>query len=93
MKKLFLFFFSFLFLLSCKESPKFPTDKILEYLPETNECYEYTVVSYDPLKVDDGKLVDSSNCTPSVVGWHIDDVGPVFEWIREMQDLAKKRCK
>lgn len=83
----------FLFLSGCKETPPFPAKSILEYIPETNECYEYVVVSQDPLKVSDGKLVSVDNCKPSLIGFHIDQAGDVFQYIRDLQELAKKRCK
>ncbi len=82
-----------LFLVSCKELPKFPADSIFEYIPKTGECYEYKVIKNDPLTFDDGKLVATDLCSPSLMGFQIDDVGPVMNWIRNAQTTAKTRCK
>jgi len=88
----YLIILSLIFIAGCKDLEPFPANHIYEYISSTKECFQYYIVNKDPLTVSDGKLVDVSLCTPSVMGFNSSDAGAVFSWIRKAQEVAKTKC-
>jgi hypothetical protein len=79
--------------IGCAEGlPPFPADFVFVAKPDKLECTRHKIISKDPIKVDKGEFIPWSEC-PHVFGFQDSDIGPVMNWIRESQRLAKKRCK
>jgi hypothetical protein len=81
--------------LGCRQNtaPEFPTKKIYEVIQGRDDCTVYTIVQDDPLQVDEGVSLPNGECPESVFGFAAQDVGPVFSWIRKVQDIIKKSKK
>lgn len=77
-----------LFISSCKTDDPFPADFIYEYIPSTNECIEYKIISKNPLLVNDGRPISIEGCKPSIMGFNSEDAAEVFSWIRRQQKNA-----
>jgi len=72
--------------------PRFPVQYIYSSRPLVNKCSKHKIISYDPIKVDGGIIVEMTECE-SIFGFQAKDAGPVFNWIRSAEKLAKERCK
>ena len=70
----------------------FPADFIYVANPDSLTCSKHEIINKDPVTVGDGIDVPWNEC-PHVFGFKSDDVGPVMDWIRTSQEIAKKRCK
>lgn len=70
----------------------FPADYIFVVRPETQKCAKHKIIKKDPVTVDKGEWVPWSEC-PVVYGFAESDISGVMNWIRDAQELAKKRCK
>jgi hypothetical protein len=80
-------------MIGCAEGlPPFPAEFIFVVKPEKQQCTRHRIISKDPVKVDKGEYISWEEC-PHVFGFQDSDIGPVMNWIRESQRLAKKRCK
>lgn len=72
--------------------PDFPADYVYSVRPFENKCSKHKIIKKDPVVVEKGIYVDMRECE-SVFGFAAEDTGPVFNWIRNAQAVAKKRCK
>lgn len=79
-------------LVGCSGLDPFPADHIFVVNPDTHTCSKHEIIKKDPITVDDGVDVPWGDC-PHVFGFKDSDVGPVMNWIRKAQQLAKEKCK
>lgn len=88
------FAFAIMVLTSCKKDvPAFPTKFIWEFSLNRDGCTYYTIVNENPLTVSDGVDVNKDKCPPlGTLGFDIEDSGNVFQYIRDLQAIASKRC-
>ena len=85
---------SLLFLAGCAGSglPDFPAKQIFVVRTDTKTCSIHMITKQDPITVDKGHVIPWDEC-PDVIGFDVKDSGAVFNWMRNAQSEAKKRCK
>ena len=74
------------------ELPMFPSDTIYVVNPDTHTCSKHEIIKKDPITVGDGVDVAWNDC-PHVFGFKDSDIGPVMNWVRKAQTIAKQKCK
>ena len=85
----------FIFLTGCRSQglDPFPTNKIYEFSKGESICIEYTIISKDPLQVDEGVILEADKCPQSIFGFSYKDTPNVMNWIRRAQKEAQKKCQ
>lgn len=82
-----------LFVMGCADDlPSFPADYIYVVKPELQQCSRHKIISKNPVKVDKGVWIEWSQC-PDVFGFESKDMGPIMNWIRKAEKMAKEKCK
>jgi len=80
-------------LLSCAEElPPFPATSVYIIHQKNQTCHVHYVDEKDPLKFDNGQVLRYEECPP-VFGFTPEETGAVMNWIRNVQQIAKERCK
>jgi hypothetical protein len=74
---------------ACSSIPPFPTTKLIEYDSVTGVCGEYKIVDMENFKFE---YVADIQC-PSVFGFTVQDTPLVLNYLEDMRDLAKQRCR
>lgn len=83
-------------LTSCRDIPELPIKNVweVELKQGSKECYKYTITSKDPIQVSDGVLTDVKDCPQYIFGFEGEhDTAEMFSYIRELQDIAKRKCQ
>lgn len=71
----------------------FPVKEVYTMFKGQEGCYISNVISTDPIVLSKPLKLVESECPDGLMGIEYSKIGETRNWIKEMQDLAKKNCQ
>lgn len=86
---------SFLLISACasKDIPPFPTKEIHIMFEGQPGCYVSPIINDYPFLLGDPVKLESAECPKGVMGIAYEKEPEVRDWVKDIQDMAIKRCK